>query len=475
MTVPKSFSSPEHTFGDLDPGAAATLVAAVSDIALVIDRKGVIRDLALGNEDLIQEGYGRWVGRRWTETVTVESLPKVESLLLEAGQDGPSAWRQVNHPSARGLDVPILYSAMRVGSDDQTVLLGRNLRTVSVLQQRLVEAQQSMERDYAKLRNAETRYRLLFQIASEAVLIVDAATLKIVEANPAAGDLVREPSDRVVKRNLLRLFAAKSKQAIEGMLSQARAMGAGEEVGAVASDGKTELQVAATLFRQENNTYFLVRLAAMTANGAVPDMRSPHQRVMNFIENAPDAFVVTDTGGRILTANPAFLDLAQLPTKDRAEGETLDRWLGRSSVDSDVLLSNLREHQAVRLFATTIRGEQGASTDVEVSAVAVDGGEHPCFGFTIRNVHQRLVAGASPDTKLPRSVEQLTELVGRISLKEIVRETVDAIERLCIEAALELTGDNRASAAEMLGLSRQSLYVKLRRYGLGDLAAELPK
>ena len=54
-------------------------------------------------------------------------------------------------------------------------------------------------------------------------------------------------------------------------------------------------------------------------------------------------------------------------------------------------------------------------------------------------------------------------------LKDLVRETTDLIERLCIEAALELTHDNRASAAEMLGLSRQSLYVKLRRYGLGDL------
>jgi len=53
-----------------------------------------------------------------------------------------------------------------------------------------------------------------------------------------------------------------------------------------------------------------------------------------------------------------------------------------------------------------------------------------------------------------------------------VREATDVIERLCIEAALELTGDNRASAAEMLGLSRQSLYVKLRRYGLGPLSPE---
>jgi DNA-binding NtrC family response regulator len=54
-------------------------------------------------------------------------------------------------------------------------------------------------------------------------------------------------------------------------------------------------------------------------------------------------------------------------------------------------------------------------------------------------------------------------------LKAIVRETTDVIERMCIETALELTGDNRATAAEVLGLSRQSLYVKLRRFGLANV------
>ncbi len=53
-----------------------------------------------------------------------------------------------------------------------------------------------------------------------------------------------------------------------------------------------------------------------------------------------------------------------------------------------------------------------------------------------------------------------------MSLKELVRETTDIIERLCIEAALEMTKDNRATAAELLGLSRQSLYLKMRRFGL---------
>ena len=76
--------------------------------------------------------------------------------------------------------------------------------------------------------------------------------------------------------------------------------------------------------------------------------------------------------------------------------------------------------------------------------------------------------------ELPRSASQLKELVGRVPLKDLVRETTDVIEQLCIEAALEITGDNRASAAEILGLSRQSLYVKLRRYGLatGEGAGE---
>jgi DNA-binding NtrC family response regulator len=58
------------------------------------------------------------------------------------------------------------------------------------------------------------------------------------------------------------------------------------------------------------------------------------------------------------------------------------------------------------------------------------------------------------------------ELVGSSTLKDIVAETTDVIEKMCIETALELTRNNRVAAADMLGLSRQSLYVKLRKYGL---------
>jgi DNA-binding NtrC family response regulator len=73
---------------------------------------------------------------------------------------------------------------------------------------------------------------------------------------------------------------------------------------------------------------------------------------------------------------------------------------------------------------------------------------------------------------LPRTVEQLTELIGRMPLKDIVRESTDLIERQCIEAALSYTSNNRASAAEILGLSRQSLYSKLHRHGFVNVDAE---
>jgi transcriptional regulator PpsR len=211
-----------------------------------------------------------------------------------------------------------------------------------------------------------------------------------------------------------------------------------------------------------------VRLTPVSA--LAPATVPPGQtNFLQLVAHAPDGFVIVTDEGRVLAANAAFLDMAELAAEEQARGEKLDRWLGRPGVDIDVLLANLRQRGSVRLFATTLRGEYGASLDVELSAVKVGEGSARGFGFAIRNVDRRLGSERKAVMNLPRSVEQLTELIGRVSLKDLVRESTDMIEKLCIEAALEVTGDNRASAAEMLGLSRQSLYVKLRRYGLGDL------
>ncbi len=166
--------------------SAARLLTAAADIALVIDNKGVIRDVALGSEELLRDGCANWIGQRWIDTVAEDSKNKIEDLLRDTQVSSAITWRQVNHPVGRSGEIPIRYSAISLGQSGKIVAIGRDLRALAAMQQRLVDTQQTMEREYTRLRHAETRYRLLFQISSEAVLIVDAANNRIAEIQPGS-------------------------------------------------------------------------------------------------------------------------------------------------------------------------------------------------------------------------------------------------------------------------------------------------
>lgn len=463
-----NFKAPAQSLGSLDADAAARLITAAADVALVVDAHGVIQDIAFGASDAAIEGGAEWVGRPWTDTVTLESRPKVEALLRDAAGDAAPRWRQVTHSATTGVDVPILYSAIKIGRRGRVLALGRDLRSVATLQQRLLDTQRSMELEYSRLRQAETRYRLLFQLGAEAVLILEAGSQKVVESNPAAVRILGETSKRVTGRVFPYGLDVDSTTAVQSQLDKLKAAGRADEVVVRVANGAQRFVLSMSLFRHESSTFCLARLSALAGDARAAAGTPVRSRLLEVVDRLPDGFVVTDLDGRVLTANPAFLDLAQLGSEEQARGELLSRWLGRPGVDLEVLLKNLIQHGSIRLFSTTVLGQFGSSAEVEISAVAVPSGEQPCLGFTLRYTGPRQAPVARPGRQLPRSMEQLTELIGRVPLKDLVRDTTDVIERMCIEAALELTKDNRASAAEMLGLSRQSLYVKLRRFGLSD-------
>lgn len=437
-----------------------------ADVALIVDSEGVIEDLSFGSDTLSSDEYSHWLGRPWIETVAADSRAKVEELIRDAGSESPTRGREINHQGTGGQVVPIRYSALRVGDRGRIVAIGRDLTAMAALQQQLVKAQQSMEREYARLRHAETRYRLLFQISSEPVLIADALSQRIVDANPAAGDLVGSANVRLIGEDLLDLFEADDRERVRQLLAEVRFAGKSEGQSARLARNGAELAVSASLFRQENTAHYLIRLVPAASHP--PRLARPEANLTRVVESLPDCFVVAGPDRRILSANQAFLEIAQIASEQMARGELIDRWIGRAGVDINVLMANLREHGSIRNFGTVVRGEYGTTEEVELSAVAALDGEEPCYGFVMRPAARRFAADTRGTEGLPRSVEQLTELVGRVPLREIVRDTTDIIERLCVEAALQMTGDNRASASQLLGLSRQSLYAKLRRYGLGD-------
>ncbi|WP_294533304.1 transcriptional regulator PpsR [uncultured Rhodoblastus sp.] len=463
------FSNATENFGAIDAEVAGALVAASADVSLVMDKDGLILDVAFSDADLAKAAYSGWLGRRWTEVVTSDTRPKIEDILREANASQPTRWRHINHPSTSGgADVPVRYCAMRVGNEARVVAVGRDLRVLAALQQRLADAQQDMEREYARIRDAEKRYRLLFQLSAEPVAIVDAATQRIVEVNPAAAELFGVDPRRIPGSSFSDLFEVRSRQAIQSFVAAARLAPRVDNVLVeIAAQGPRVL-ISGSLFRQDSAAHLLILFSRVEGAGAGA-LNEHDANLLQMIVAMPEAFVVVNSDLRVLSANAAFLDLAQVGVEAHARNEKIERWLGRPSVDVGILFANLRAHGAVRHFSTVMRGELGSTEDVEVAGAALPGEGEPCYGLAIRAAGWRAGRERLGGRELPRTVEHFIDLVGRVPLKNLVRETTDLIERLCIDAALQLTEDNRAAAAEMLGLSRQGFYAKLRRYGLGNL------
>ncbi len=460
-----STTSPAHVLGQLNPDEVAHIVQASADISLTLNREGVIQSIAFGNPDLRSPSLESWVGKNWLDVVTSESRPKIQALLQDANETSLSRFRQINVPSPGSADLPLLCATLKVGSTGQIIALARDLREISLLQQRLVDAQQAIERDYTRLRQLETRYRVLFEMASEAVIVLDANTFKVIEANPRAADLLGDSVKKLSGRLLMDYLTKGDRIQVQSLLSKVAYTSTVAELNTSILSGQ-EVYLSAAPFRNENQSLILVTLKR---SGELVDRHDSNAQslVIQALEKAPDGFIVTNSAGKILTANQAFLRLIMSDKLEQILNEPLDRWLERSSVDLRVMLSNLHEKGSIKLFATSIRDSFGTLHPVEISAVSVPY-PHACLGFTIREVGSRIRSKIQPEESITRSSEELTKLVGRLPLKEIINETTDLIEQLCIKAALDLTRGNRVSASEMLGLSRQSLYIKLRKYDLSD-------
>jgi transcriptional regulator PpsR len=454
---------------------ASRIIASASDVTFVVDRAGVIREVFICDPSLKAEadaqlGPKGLVGKRWVDTVTKESRSKVEQLLTESRQGRSTRAREINQTFESVGDVPLRFSGALLDDAGNTVMLARDLRPLAEMQQKLVSAQQALDRDYGRLRQADMRYRVLFHVALEGVLVVDATTHRVLEANPAAAYMLDESAAALQGASLSDLFASGTWPSVQAMLGGIEA-GARPNEMAVQLRGQSgrEIMLSGVLFRQSGSALVLLRFWAPEASTAPSGVRST--RMLAMLEALPDAVVITGEDRRILGANSAFCELVQKANERQVIGESIDTWLGRPGVDMNIMLSSLREHGSLRDFATVVHADYGMPQDALVTAVSLVDGTQPCIAFTIRRAAAPLAA-VSRTPAMPRSMEQLRSLVGRMPLKDLVRESVDLIERMCIEVALDLSGNNRATAAQLLGLSRQGLYSKLRRYGLAEALPE---
>jgi transcriptional regulator PpsR len=190
------------------------------------------------------------------------------------------------------------------------------------------------------------------------------------------------------------------------------------------------------------------------------------ENLQRLYHEGADGIVFADAEGVIRAANEAFLNLTDASGIAAVRGRSIADFLVRGQVDLRVLLDNVKRTGQLRLYATRLTTDFSGQIAVELSASWLNDRPNPILVMVVRDASRADSLRRSGNGLADDGARSVMELVGSSTLKDIVAETTDVIEKMCIETALELTRNNRVAAADMLGLSRQSLYVKLRKYGL---------
>ncbi|MEO1491609.1 MAG: transcriptional regulator PpsR [Pseudomonadota bacterium] len=445
------------------PRDFAALVSAVSDIAFVTDRSGTILDLIWNVETLDDVDRDALIGASMSSIVTPECYDKIAEMLRADGASETKRQREINH-RIDGIDeFPVRYSTVGVG--DSVIFLGQEIRAIASLQSRLVEAQRALDEDYSQLRQLETQYRVLFQTSSEALLVLDVASRKIEDCNVAATKVLRMDGAAIKGQRLESLFDADSVKTVLAGVQSVAATGQSDSFAGRLSVAQADVACRLSIFRAADA--MRIQCTLVPDGLGATNGQAIESQLVGMVASIPDAVVLTDENGSIHWCNDAFLSMAEIALASQAEGENLARFLGRPGVDMNIILSNAREHGRLKAFSSLLTGAYGSETRVETSVAAITE-PTPMVGFVMRDIGRYDQIPARMPEKGTETANNLMNLVGSVPLKELVRTSTEEIEEMCIEAALRKTGNNRASAAEMLGLSRQSLYVKLRRFNLLD-------
>ncbi len=429
------------------------------DITLTIDVGGVIRS-AVASAALGEESLEAWRGRAWRDTIETSANGAMVSVgEREEIAGGPRCFRVLQRlPSGR--ELPIEFTTVSLGSGAGFVAIGKNLQTMSDLQARLRAEQQAREQDHWKIREIETRYRLLFDISNEAVLLVRLTNLRIVEANAAATRTLGFTPGAEFSLDL----QPRDRKSLEAMLDKVRETG--RAPGIVLHLGAATWSLRVSLMNAETGSYYLFQIAPLGSSATAGDRRDSSQMVETIVQRLPDGFAIVDRQGLVQHANHTFLDLVQISAESAVVNQSMKRWLSRPGSDIQIVLSLAQRHGSVRRLLTTLSGELGSNTEVEISAVGNRDVNADCFGLLIRDVSLR--ARLEEAENKPHAVSDAFDELDAAPLERLVKRATETVERRAIKTALDRSAGNRTIAAKRLGLSRQSLHAKLNKYVIDE-------
>lgn len=449
----------------IDPEFLSEVLSTAADISILLGVDGIVTAVMVNPH---HQAFGRldaWVGCKLSDLVTEESQEKLVKRFDTLARSGTrSVAVELNHHDQALLEFPVRYTMHSIRNDKSILMLGRDMRPIAEMQQQLVMAQIALERDYETQREMDTRYRVLMEATRDAVVLLAMNNGRIADLNAAAALMLGGSRQDLIGAAIAQEFEGRRRGEFLESLSNIASADAVSPVDLIARRSQRKLRVIPKLFRAAGERLMLCRLEA--PEHSVSPQSEANENVERLFHEGVDAVVFLDQDGVITVANDSFLKLTDSTHLSNVRGRSLADFLARGSVDLRVLLDNAKRSRQLRIFSTKIVNEFNGQLAVEISATYLNDRPNPGFGLMIRDVSRvdfmRRPGMAGSD----EGMRGVMELVGSSTLKDIVTETTDVVEKMCIQTAVDLTRNNRVAAAEMLGLSRQSLYVKLRKFGL---------
>lgn len=364
------------------------------DITLRLDYEGVIQGASLSNV-LSGEDVTAWVGKAWVATVADEAGMKVRRMVEDAVRRNVSAFRQVTQRFPSGRELLVEYTTVRLGDGAGLIAVGKSLHAVTELQTRLLATQQEMEREYWKLRELESRYRLLFDNSSEAVVLVRAASLRVVEVNPAAAKALEIAAGRgpdVAEREFIELVAPTERDALLALLDSVREHGKAPGILTHLGRGAHPWLLRASLITADTGLLYLFQLTPGGLEArAVSD---PAHALEVTIRSAADPFLVIDTDGTVLYANPAFVRRVGVSTLQDVIGSGLETWFPDGAGVLGRILQAAVASEATAIGPMTLLARSGPASVLDLIVL------RPQEAIT-RSIGILFTAGGSPSQDSP--------------------------------------------------------------------------
>lgn len=443
---------------------SAKAIIGAADFVFRLWPDGEIADASFGPKLAYSPKETGLAGRQISEIASPEAKAMVADMITAARNGRAVAKRMIPHSDLIGTGTAGRYSAHLTADGKNIVMIG------TAISAEILQATQTVDAEIARYRQVdrarlEAEYRYLFQRSTVGLLIVNTDTGLIEEANGNAVEILGRDATDLIGQSFQAMIET------PGDADELPQQDHAAEHRFLCHTRGTQLPLAVTtqVARGIEWSFMVVRLNRLDEDlgnrrGAPTPSDPAAKMTIELLRKSDIPIAMTDLIGSVVWTNPA-LEGVTGPVPDGAP--SISTLLGIPVRTVEMVLRNADQHGRLLTSLSALESGLARTGDAYVAVIPMPAGQTTGYGFVIH----KILAGAAPDSRssTPSELDRrdaLADLVGQAPMKELVRRSTDVIERKCIEAALRLTENNRAAAANVLGLSRQSLYIKLRLHGL---------